>query len=175
MAAEPRSVSNNRERLALVSQDPQLLRRLLRAKDRMDAASDEAWPVRRLASVSGVSEAHFARSFKEAFGLPPHRYLLTRRIERAKALLRETELSVTEIAFQTGWSSLGTFGRTFRDIAGESPGGYRERMKALPSDVRAVPVCHLRAAFRPDLRISVSEKRRQEADVTNAAQPSEVT
>ena len=73
-------------------QDPELLRRLLRAKDRMDAASHEAWPVRRLARVSGVSEAHFARSFKQAFGVPPHRYLLTRRIERATALLRDTEL-----------------------------------------------------------------------------------
>lgn len=175
MATEPRSVSNSRERLELVSQDPQLLRRLLRAKDRMDAASEEAWPVRRLARVSGVSEAHFARSFKEAFGLPPHRYLLTRRIERAKAFLRETELPVTDIAFRTGWSSLGTFGRTFRDIAGESPGAYRQRMKALPSEVGPVPVCHLRAAFRPDLRISVSEKRRREADVTSASQPSEVT
>ena len=96
------------------SQDPKLLRRLLRAKDRMDAASHEEWPVRRLARVSAVSEAHFARSFKEAFGLPPHRYLLTRRIERATALLRETDLPITDIAFQTGWGSLGTFGRTFR-------------------------------------------------------------
>src|SRR5262245_25216396 len=85
-----------------VGQDPELLRRLLRAKDRMDAASHEEWPVRRLARVSGVSGAHFARSFKEAFGLPPHRYLLTRRIERATALLRDTDLSITEIAFQTG-------------------------------------------------------------------------
>ncbi|MCZ7683709.1 MAG: helix-turn-helix transcriptional regulator [Sandaracinaceae bacterium] len=82
--------------------DPELLRRLLRAKDRMDAASHEEWPVRRLARVSGVSEAHFARSFKEAFGLPPHRYLLTVRIERAKALLRDTDLSISEIAFVTG-------------------------------------------------------------------------
>src|ERR671927_323196 len=73
-------------------EDPELLRRLLRAKDRMDAASHEAWPVHRLARVSGVSQAHFARSFKEAFGTPPHRYLLTRRIERAPALLRDTEL-----------------------------------------------------------------------------------
>src|SRR6187397_3388551 len=88
------------------SQDPELLRRLLRAKDRMDAASHEEWPVRRLARVSGVSEAHFARSFKQAYGLPPHRYLLTRRVERAKTLLRETELPVTDIAFQTGWRSL---------------------------------------------------------------------
>src|SRR3954469_4733290 len=80
--------------------DPDLLRRLLRAKDRMDAASHEAWPVDRLAQVSGVSEAHFTRSFKDAFGVPPHRYLLTRRIERAIALLRDSDLSVTEVAFQ---------------------------------------------------------------------------
>lgn len=97
-------------------QSPELLRRLLRAKDRMDAASHEAWPVARLAEVSAVSAAHFARSFKQAFGLPPHRYLLARRIERAVALLRETELPVTEIAYRTGWQSLGTFGRVFRDI-----------------------------------------------------------
>jgi transcriptional regulator GlxA family with amidase domain len=111
-------------------QDPELLRRLLRAKDRMDAASHEEWPVRRLARVSGVSEAHFARSFKEAFGVPPHRYLLTRRLERATALLRDTDLPITEIAFQTGWQSLGTFGRTFRDVTGESPGELRAREKA---------------------------------------------
>src|SRR5213075_3343328 len=102
------------KRVADKSQDPALLRRLLRAKDRMDSASHEEWPVSRLARVSGVSEAHFARSFKDAFGLPPHRYLLTRRIERAKALLRNTDQSITDIAFQTGWNSLGTFGRTFR-------------------------------------------------------------
>jgi len=112
------------------SQDPELLRRLLRAKDRIDAASHEAWPVARLADVSGVSAAHFARSFKQAFGVPPHRYLLTRRIERATALLRDTELPITEIAFQTGWESLGTFGRTFRDVTGESPSANRERGRA---------------------------------------------
>ena len=111
-------------------QDPALLRRLLRAKDRMDAASHEEWPVPRLARVSGVSEAHFARSFKQAFGVPPHRYLLTRRIERAKTMLRDTDLAVTEIAFQTGWNSLGTFGRIFRDVTGESPSGLRAREKA---------------------------------------------
>src|SRR5580698_6692082 len=92
-------------------QDPALLRRLLRAKDRMDAASHEAWPVTRLAEVSGVSPAHFARAFKRAYGIPPHRYLLTRRIEQASTLLRDTQLSITDIAFATGWQSLGTFGR----------------------------------------------------------------
>src|SRR6516164_6786811 len=146
----------------MASQDPALLRRLLRAKDRMDASSEEDWPVRRLARVSGVSEAHFARSFKEAFGVPPHRYLLTRRIERATALLRETDLSITEIAFQTGWQSLGTFGRTFRDVPGESPGALREHERGARLELAHVPACILSAAHRPELTIAVSEKRRQE-------------
>lgn len=146
------------------SQDPELLRRLLRAKDRMDAASHEDWPVPRLARVSGVSEAHFARSFRQAFGVPPHRYLLTRRIERAAALLRDTDLPITEIAFQTGWNSLGTFGRTFRDVTGESPGERRAREKATAHQFARVPACHLSAAHRPGLTMAVSEKRRHDAD-----------
>jgi len=158
-----------------MGQDPEVLRRLLRAKDRMDGASHEDWPVRRLARVSGVSEAHFARSFKEAFGVPPHRYLLTRRIERATALLRETDLSITDIAFQTGWQSLGTFGRTFRDVTGESPGALREREKAAQHAAESVPACILRAAHRPDLTIAVSEKRRQEGRDTNESEETEVT
>ncbi len=152
-----------------MGQDPELLRRLLRAKDRMDGSSHEAWPVRRLARVSGVSEAHFARSFKEAFGLPPHRYLLTRRIERAAALLRETDLEVTEIAFQTGWSSLGTFGRTFRDVTGESPRELRARERASAHSLERVPACHVSAAHRPNLKTAVSEKRRQTASGTKRA------
>ncbi|MFC5570149.1 helix-turn-helix transcriptional regulator [Lysobacter yangpyeongensis] len=150
-------------------QDPELLRRLLRAKDRMDAASHEEWPVARLAQVSCVSEAHFARSFKEAFGLPPHRYLLTRRIERASALLRDTDLPIIDIAFQTGWKSLGTFGRTFRDVTGESPGELRARVQAEPQQRERVPGCFLSAAERPDLTIAVSEKRRQEAAAIKGA------
>jgi transcriptional regulator GlxA family with amidase domain len=156
------------------SQDPELLRRLLRAKDRMDAASHEQWPVRKLARVSGVSEAHFSRSFKQAFGLPPHRYLLTRRVERAKALLRETDLPVTDIAFQAGWRSLGTFGRTFRDVTGESPGEIRDRERAGAGDPGRVPHCVLRAAHRPDLTIAVSEKRRQAAGGINGSEETEV-
>jgi transcriptional regulator GlxA family with amidase domain len=155
-------------------QDPELLRRLLRAKDRMDAASHEEWPVARLARVSAVSEAHFARSFKEAFGLPPHRYLLTRRIERAQALLRDTDLPIAEIAFGTGWKSLGTFGRTFRDVTGTSPGELRAREKATPYDLASVPACFLHAAHRPDLTIAVSEKRRRQSRDTNDAETTEV-
>ncbi len=150
-------------------QDPALLRRLLRAKDRMDAASHEAWPVKRLAEVSGVSEAHFARSFKQAFGIPPHRYLLTRRIEQAATLLRDTDLPITDIAFATGWESLGTFGRIFRDITGHSPGALRRQAQADAAlqQLDRVPACVLKAAQRPDLITAVSEKRRQLADGTN--------
>jgi transcriptional regulator GlxA family with amidase domain len=165
----------NKPTLGPARQDPELLRRLLRAKDRMDAASFEAWPVRRLASVSGVSPAHFARSFAAAFGTPPHRYLLTRRIERATALLRDTDLAITEIAFETGWASLGTFGRVFRDITGQSPGELRAREQAAGHDLEQTPACYLSAAHRPDLRIAVSEKRRRAAAPMTEAQATEVT
>lgn len=151
------------------SHDPELLRRLLRAKDRMDAASHEAWPVQRLARVSHVSAAHFARAFKDAFGIPPHRYLLTRRIERATALLRDTDLPILDIALQTGWNSLGTFGRTFRDITGETPRQLRMRERAARHALAQVPGCFLSAARRPDLNIAVSEKRRREAGDTVGA------
>ena len=143
-----------------MNQSPELLRRLLRAKDRMDGASHEEWPICRLAQVSAVSAAHFARSFKEAFGVPPHRYLLTRRIERAVALLHDTDLPITEVAFQTGWKSLGTFGRIFRDITGENPGSLRTRERAAPHGRDRVPECIVRATHRPDLKTAVSEKRR---------------
>lgn len=141
------------------SQDPALLRRLLRAKDRIDAASDEDWPIERLARVSGISKAHFARSFKDAFGVPPHRYLLTRRIERAKALLRDTDQPIIDVAFQTGWSSLGTFGRVFKDITGESPTKLRAREQATAHTLDRVPHCFISAAYRPNLKTAVSEKR----------------
>lgn len=152
---------------AVIQQDPVLLRRLLRAKDRMDAASHEAWPVARLAEVSGVSEAHFARSFKQAFGVPPHRYLLTRRIEQASTLLRDTDLPITDIAFATGWESLGTFGRIFRDITGKSPSVLRREARAEAGPLASVPACVLKAAERPDLTIAVLEKRRRATDGTN--------
>ena len=153
------------------TQDPTLLRRLLRAKDRMDAASHEDWPVARLAQVGNMSQAHFARAFKQAFGVPPHRYLLTRRIERATALLRDTGAPILDIALQTGWTSLGTFGRVFRDVTGESPGAWRARVQAAAHALAAVPGCYLAAAQRPGLTTAVSEKRRQEADGDNGGAP----
>lgn len=157
-----------------MNQSPELLRRLLRAKDRMDGAPHEDWPIRRLAQVSAVSEAHFARSFKAAFGVPPHRYLLTRRIERAVALLRDTDLSITDVALQTGWKSLGTFGRVFRDITGGNPGALREREQSVPHGRGQVPECVVRATDRPDLKIAVSEKRRGKAGGRMNVQSTEV-
>lgn len=135
----------------------------------MDRAPQEDWPVPRLAAISAVSPAHFARSFKQAFGLPPHRYLLTRRIERAAALLDESEASITDIAFQTGWQSIGSFGRVFRDVTGDSPGGHRSRDRQGDPESGAIPECLLRAARRPDLKTAVLEKRRQATPGKNGA------
>jgi len=106
VAAEPAHVTN---------------RRLLRARDRMDRSYADALDIEALARSVHLSRAHFIRSFKETFGETPHRYLQRRRLERAMALLRETERPVTEICFDVGFSSLGTFSRTFRDIVGVSP------------------------------------------------------
>jgi len=154
---------------SLTDRNLQRLRRLLRAKDRMDAAPHEDWPVSRLAQVSGTSEAYFARSFRDAFGIPPHRYLLTRRVERAATLLRDTNLPVIEIALQTGWKSLGTFGRTFRDVTGHSPSELRRRSRAAQGGLERVPPCFVAAAQRPHLKMAVSEKRHHDnGNITTA-------
>jgi len=126
----------------------------------MDGAPHENWSIKQLAQVSAISEAHFSREFKKAFGIPPHRYLLTRRIERATALLRDSDLPITEIALQTGWNSVGTFGRIFSDITGESPGAFRARESSIPHARKELPECFMRAVDRPNLNTAVSEKRR---------------
>jgi len=141
----------------------------------MDGAADQHWPISKLASVSGISEAHFARSFKEAFGIPPHRYLLTRRIERARAMLRDTDLSITEVAFAAGWNSLGTFTRTFRDVTGQTPGQSQVEQKVIVHAFAEVPHCFVSAAQRPDLKIAVSEKRRIQFADSDVTEEEEVT
>ena len=110
----------------------------------MDRAYTEALDIPSLARIAHVSPAHFIRTFRATFGETPHRYLQRRRVERAMFLLRETELSVTDVCMRVGFSSLGTFSRTFRDILGESPSAYRKR--ALPS---VVPACFGMAYMRP--------------------------
>ena len=120
-------------------------RRMLRARDAMDRDYAKALDIATLARIAYVSEAHFIRTFRATFGETPHRYLQRRRVERAMFLLRETDRSVTDICLDVGFTSLGTFGRTFRDIVGESPTTYRRQA----NDLRAVPACFAKAWTRP--------------------------
>src|SRR6187551_2658203 len=100
-------------------------RRLLRARDAMDRAFAAPLDIPHLARIAEVSEAHFIRSFRATFAETPHRYLQRRRVERAMFLLRTTAISVTDICFDVGFSSLGTFSRTFHEIVGETPSEFR--------------------------------------------------
>jgi AraC-like DNA-binding protein len=98
---------------------------MLRARDAIDRDYAHKLDIPALARIAAVSEAHFIRTFKDTFGETPHRYLQRRRVERAMALLRTTDRSVTDICLAVGFASLGTFGRTFRDIVGQSPSDFR--------------------------------------------------
>jgi AraC-like DNA-binding protein len=126
-------------------------RRLLRARDAMDRDYARSLDVGALAASVHLSRAHFIRSFRATFGETPHRYLQRRRLERAMALLRETDHPVTEICLDVGFASLGTFSRTFREIVGTSPSAYRTREQAAPrAAIRAgVPGCMAMLWDRP--------------------------
>jgi AraC-like DNA-binding protein len=119
-------------------------RRLLRARDAMDRAYAEPLNVRTVATIAHVSPAHFSRCFRATFGETPHRYLQRRRVERSMFLLRETDRTVTEICFDVGFTSLGTFSRTFHRIVGESPSAYRRGHGPI-----IVPNCVQLSAMRP--------------------------
>ena len=119
-------------------------RRLLRARDAMDRTYAGVLDVPSLARIAHVSEAHFIRTFKATFGETPHRYLQRRRVERAMFLLRGTHRSITDICLDVGFTSLGSFSRTFREVVGQSPTDYRRR-GALP----AVPSCFAMRWSRP--------------------------
>lgn len=121
-------------------------RRMLRARDAMDRAYDQPLDIPALAGIACVSEAHFIRTFRTTFGETPHRYLQRRRVERSMFLLRESARSVTEICFAVGFTSLGTFSRTFREIVGASPLAYRRSSAPMQG---AVPDCVAMAALRP--------------------------
>lgn len=117
---------------------------MLRARDAMDRAYAQPLDVPALARLAHVSEAHFSRTFRATFGETPHRYLQRRRVERAMFLLRETDRSVTDICFEVGFGSAGTFSRTFREIVGRSPRAYRKEVVAT-----GVPTCFTMAWMRP--------------------------
>ncbi|HSM44886.1 MAG TPA: helix-turn-helix transcriptional regulator [Acidimicrobiia bacterium] len=119
-------------------------RRLLRARDLMDRDYWRSLDIDSLADVALMSPAHFIRSFKNVFGETPHRYLQRRRVERAMYMLRTTDRSITEICMSVGFSSLGTFSRTFTEIVGETPSSFRRR-GAMPP----VPTCFVKTWTRP--------------------------
>jgi len=126
-------------------------RHLLRAKDLADARYFDPLDVDDLARAAGLSRAHFSREFRRAFGESPHGYLLTRRLERAAALLRTTDRSVADVCFSVGLSSLGSFTTSFTRTYGMSPTAYRASFP--PASAHAVvPGCIVRANARPRKR-----------------------
>jgi transcriptional regulator GlxA family with amidase domain len=120
--------------------------RLRRARDRMDREYAQPLDVPALARTALMSPGHFSRSFRAAFGETPHSYLMTRRIERAKALLRRGDLSVTEVCFAVGCTSLGSFSSRFAELVGESPRSYRARSH---DEGESIPPCYAKLVTRP--------------------------
>jgi AraC-like DNA-binding protein len=131
--------------------------RLRRARDRMDRDYAEPLDVPELARQALMSPGHFSRSFRAAFGESPHSYLMTRRIERAKALLRRGDLSVTETCFAVGCTSLGSFSTRFTELVGESPSSYRARSHG---PAAAIPACMAKIHTRPVRRGTASPAAR---------------
>jgi AraC-like DNA-binding protein len=127
------------------------VRHLLRAKDVADGRYYEPLTVSDLARAAGLSRAHFSREFQKAFGEAPHQYLLTRRLERAAALLRNTDRSVTEICFAVGLTSLGSFTSSFTRVYGMSPAAYRASFPPAQRLIR-IPNCVAQAYGRPQNR-----------------------
>jgi len=120
--------------------------RLRKARDTMDRDYAKPLDVPALARAALMSTGHFARSFRAAYGETPYSYLMTRRIERAKALLRRGDLPVTEVCFAVGFTSLGSFSSRFSELVGESPSSYRARSHDAGA---AIPACVAKVYTRP--------------------------
>src|SRR5947209_16048827 len=138
-------------------------RRLLRARDAMDRSYAQPLDIPALARIACVSDAHFIRIFRATFGETPHRYLQRRRVERSMFLLRETDRSVTDICFDVGFSSLGTFSRTFREIMGETPSSYR-----VGNGPMVAPNCYQMWATRPVVAAGVARRSSSFGDAAAA-------
>ena len=126
--------------------NPEDLAHLRRARDLMDREYARPLDVPAMARAALMSPAHFSRQFRMAYGETPYGYLMTRRIERAKALLRRGDLSVTEVCMAVGCTSLGSFSARFTELVGESPSAYRARSHAA---FAAIPACYAKAHTRP--------------------------
>lgn len=135
--------------------DREDLVRLRRVRDLIDREYAEPLDVPHLAREALMSVGHFQRSFKEAFGETPHSWLMTRRVERAMALLRGGDVSVTEVCMAVGFSSLGSFSARFTELVGESPSTYRTRSHEA---LVGIPGCFVKHATRPARNQSGSEK-----------------
>jgi len=148
-----------------VSADLAELRLLRQARDRMDREYAQPLDVPALASTALMSPAHFSRRFRAAYSETPYSYLMTRRIERAKALLRLGNLSVTDVCFAVGCTSLGSFSARFTELVGETPSAYRARSH---DELRMVPGCQTMVLTRPrkgGRRGSAKESSFREASV----------
>jgi len=132
-------------------------RHLLHARDLADARYFEPLGVDDLARAAGLSRAHFSREFRRAFGESPHAYLLTRRLERAAALLRTTDRSVADVCFSVGLRSLGSFTTSFTRTFGMSPTAYRAAFPPA-ADRALIPTCVLRVYGRPQNRTFREDK-----------------
>ena len=132
----------------------------------MDRAYAEPLDIPAVAAVAHLSEAHFIRSFRAVFGETPHRYLQRRRVERSMFLLRETDRSVTDICFDVGFTSLGTFSRTFRESVGETPSGYRAAHEPMEA-----PNCFQMTTTRPRVAAGVAMRSSSSGEATAAAAP----
>jgi transcriptional regulator GlxA family with amidase domain len=143
------------------------LARLRRVRDRMDREHAQPLDVASLARAEHVSAGHLSRQFRLAYGESPYSYLMTRRIERAMALLRVGELSVTEVCFAVGCSSLGTFSTRFTELVGTSPSAYRRQAAR---SAAGIPACVAKRVTRP-VRATptrpTSSARAQAASVRN--------
>jgi AraC-like DNA-binding protein len=141
-------------------------RHLLRAKDLADACYAQPLGVADLARAAGLSPAHFSREFRRVFGESPHAYLLTRRLERAASMLRNTDRSVADICMAVGLSSVGSFTTSFTRLFGKSPTAYRASFPAAATWAR-VPACVMRAYSRPQNR-TFREDRADRASIASS-------
>ncbi len=159
IAAMPKRISRgDNGSIAFVPPD----RHLLRAKDLADARYSEPLTVDDMAHAAGLSRAHFSREFRKTFGESPHAYLLTRRLERAAALLRTTDRQVADICLSVGLQSVGSFTTSFTRTFGMSPMAYRDTFPPASSQAR-VPMCITRVYGRPQHRTFREDSARAEA------------
>lgn len=142
-----------------MSVDLEELRLLRKARDRMDREYSQPLDVPALARTAMMSSAHFSRRFRAAYAETPYSYLMTRRIERAKALLRLGEMSVTEVCMAVGCSSLGSFSTRFTELVGEPPSEYKARSH---EELQPLPTCLTMVLTRPR-----RERRRADAEASS--------